>query len=287
MASPWVLGCCWIWFPQPSSFCPRAGLSLLQQVPSSSQGDMSTPALLGASTSDPQPWPGSAPQLLAVQWIMQLPVSCALSQVHPHLQPCLLLLLPETPVLPAGARPGSCWQLAVPAVSSHTCWPSCCPRALGSGRALPPASWALGQPASRAWTQWAVARACSCDPPVPLCLWRAVPCSCQGKAVGMQRVPYIGLGPFRVLWSQQQQPGGRLGTPGTRLGWDGGSSPAQELWLGCAGGTLGRHCCQSHCRRLDLAASPGPGRDAQPGLSLPAQPRHCWALYPEPSAPDE
>lgn len=220
MASLWMLGCCWIWFPHPSCFCPRAGLPLLWQVPSSSQGDVSAPALLGASTNDRQPWPGSAPQLLAVQWFVQLPMSCALSQVHPNLQTCLLLLLPETPVLPAGARPGSCWQLAVPTVSSHTCWLSCCPRALGSGRALPPASWALGQAASRAWTQWAVARACSRDPPVLLCLWRAVPCSCHGKAVGMRMVPYLGLGP---TWSP-------LVTRTTT--WGSARHLGQQAWLG-------------------------------------------------------
>lgn len=226
-ASPCMLGRCCLWSRQPRRFCPRAGLSLLLQVPSSSQGDRSAPALRGASTSDPQPWPGSAPQLLAVQWSMQLPRFCSLCQVHLTLPPCLLLLLPETPVLPAGARPGSCWQLAVPTLSSHTCWPNCRARALGSGRALPPASWALSQAASRAWTQWAAARACSRDPPVPLCLWRAEPCSCHGNALGTWMVPYLGVGPIQrtartFKCSQEQQPGrrrhsGHQAWPGWRL----------------------------------------------------------------------
>lgn len=229
-------------------------------------------APLGVSTSDPHPWgSGSAPQLVHA-------ASCLLCQVHPNLHPCLLSLLPEPPELPAGARPGSCWQLAVPTVSSPLLLAqSCHPRAPGSGRALPPASWALGQAASRAWTQWAAARACGRDPAVPVSLWRAVPCHGHRDGALLRFGQHSESSAHRninvgVSWAPPAP-----GLAGVKV-----PAPHRSCWW-----HPGQAFLPKSLQELGLAASPGPGRDAQTGLCLLGQPHHFWALYPEPLELDE
>lgn len=157
--------------PGTASLVPAAlgvGSPCCGRCPAPARGPRALPALLRASTSAPHPWPGSASQLLAVPWSLQLPGSRAPCQVHPSLQPCLLTA-PDTPVL------GSCWSCLCPL---------CAAASQGSRVRQGFASWAQGQAASRAWAQWAAARACSPDPPVPPCLWRAGPCCCHGHEDG-------------------------------------------------------------------------------------------------------
>lgn len=157
-----------------------SALGVGSPCPAPARGPRALPAFLRAPTSAPHPWPGSAPQLLAVPWSLQLSGSCAPCQVHPNLQPCPLTA-PETPVLPAGARPGRCWSWLCPLCPATLAGPAA---SQGSGVRQGFASWAVGQAASRAWAQWAAARACSRDPPVPPCLWRAGPSCCHGHEDG-------------------------------------------------------------------------------------------------------